>query len=197
MDRCSVLLFNIFINSALAFFTAALLIEGTIFLLRIRQGRCAAVLRMIPMLKLPLDLFLYDFTKWAYLHGINPLLCEKGSRTLSATIGLHRPNSSLLAPLHAMIQCTVFGDKTFTVADLLSYFLSPFFLGFFALILLGGSLLCVGKKGKTWRQGLALLPRGVRTPFLRCRVGKWKRCSEKNACSSSLQTYEAPLLLQE
>jgi hypothetical protein len=53
VDKASFFILNIFLNSFLAFFTVAFLIESVIFLFRIRQGRVAATLRMIPIIKLP------------------------------------------------------------------------------------------------------------------------------------------------
>src|ERR1700759_1725467 len=93
MDKFSFFLLNIFLNSLLAFFTAVVLVEVIIFLCRIRQGRVAAFLRMIPLLKLPFDLCLYNFSRWSYPQGITPLQCEEGTRTLSAK--LHWMNCAL------------------------------------------------------------------------------------------------------
>ena len=77
MDKASFFILNIFLNSFLAFVTVAFLIESIIFLFRIRQGRIAATFRMIPIIKLPLDLCLYDFSRWSYAQGINPLIAKK------------------------------------------------------------------------------------------------------------------------
>lgn len=105
--------FNVFINSLLMFFTTWLLIECLLFIFRIKPGRFASYFRMIPLIKLPFDPFLYDFSSWSYLHGINPLLCEKGSRTL--TVG------------HTGIAFFQPGSLTFTVADVMQS-LSPSWL---------------------------------------------------------------------
>lgn len=76
------ILFNVFIISILSFFTSWLLIECILFLFRIRSNRLRSFFRMIPFLKLPLDLFLMNWTNWALLHQVYPWFCEKDSRTL-------------------------------------------------------------------------------------------------------------------
>lgn len=130
MDKFSFFILNIALNSCLAFFTTLLLVEILLVLLRIRQGRLAAGLRMIPLFKLILDPFMYDFSRWAYLHGINPLQCEEGTRTFSALIGRT-----------LMIQMTLTDGLTFTVADVVGYLLPPVWLSSIAIfILLASSL---------------------------------------------------------
>lgn len=134
MDKVYFFILNIFLNSLLAFFTAAILIEGLIFLFRIQQGRVAAFLRMIPILKLPLDLCLYDFSRWSYAHGVNPLHCEEGTRTLSAFF--YWMDSVLFLPTFSSIELTVPGNMTFTVADIIGYSIKPMFLKNLSLLCL-------------------------------------------------------------
>lgn len=137
MDKASFFILNIFLNSFLAFFTVAFLIEGVIFLFRIRQGRFAATLRMIPILKLPLDLYLYDFSRWSYSQGINPWNCEEGTRTLSVTFGwISQITDWLFLPTNSGIQLTVPGDLTFTIADLIGHTINPIILKVFALLMM-------------------------------------------------------------
>ena len=143
MDKFALFVFNIFINSFLVFFTTALLIEGLICLFRIRQGRCSAILRMIPFFKLVLDLFLYDFTRWAYIFGIDPLLCEEGTRNISVGLGF-----SSFFNVKSCIEMTVPGDKTFTLADILSAKIPSFALNAFVCLLCLTSLVCVYKQVK-------------------------------------------------
>lgn len=112
-------LFNIFCNSLLSFLTIAVFLEALIFLLRLPQGRMCSWLRMTVLLKLPLDLFFYNFSRWSYLKGINPLCCEEGSRSFS--IFLRLPGS-------AGIELTAPGSLTFTLADLLGTSMSPLLL---------------------------------------------------------------------
>lgn len=142
MDRAPFFILNVFLNSFLAFITAAFLIEAVIFLFRIKQGRVAALLRMIPLLKLPLDLYLYDFSRWSYLQGINPLTCEEGTRTLSVLVGLtSSPSDRLSLPIYSKIQFSIPGSKTFTLADVIGYMINPSHLNFFSASLL---FLCIG-----------------------------------------------------
>lgn len=137
MDKTAFFILNIFLNSFLAFFTVVFLIESIIFLLRIQQGRVAATLRMIPMIKLPLDVCLYDFSRWSYAQGVNPLNCEEGTRTLSAMLGCtNQITDWLFLPINSGIQLTVPGDLTFTIADLIGYSISPIILKVFALLLM-------------------------------------------------------------
>ena len=153
MDKVSFFVFNIFINSLLAFFTVTLLVEGIVFLCRIRQGRFAAILRMVPLLKLPLDLFSYDFSKWAFTHGINPLTCEKGSRTFSVMLsggdflGMGWTNSaSNFLPVSSYIKFIAQGNTTFTIADVIGQFINSSLLNSLCLCLLLLSIGCVIKK---------------------------------------------------
>lgn len=137
MDKTAVFILNIFLNSFLAFFTVAFLIESVIFLFRIQQGRAAAILRMIPIIKLPLDLCLYDFSRWSYAQGINPLNCEEGTRTLSVMLGWPSQIADwLFLPINSGIQLTVPGGFTFTIADLIAYSISPIILKAFAVLLM-------------------------------------------------------------
>lgn len=122
MNSCFVFILNVFVNSFLMFATVVVLIEIVIFLFRIQSGRFTSLLRMVPIVKLPFDLFFYDFSRWSYLKGVNPLAAEEGSRTLSAMIGC--PNSIseplFFLPITSGIQLTVH-NMTFTVADIISY----------------------------------------------------------------------------
>jgi beta-lactamase regulating signal transducer with metallopeptidase domain len=134
MDKTSFFILNVFLNSIFAFFTAVLLIEMIIFLFRIKQGRIAAILRMIPILKLPLDLFLYDFSRWSYLQGINPLNCKEGTRTLSVLFGwINSPSDWLHLPINSAIQFTLPGNITFTLSDLIGHMVNPLHLKIFTI----------------------------------------------------------------
>lgn len=119
MDKTSFFLFNIIVNSLLTFLTAVILVESLIFCLRIRQGRAAALLRMMPILKLPLDLWLYDFSKWSYTHHLTPVNCAEGTRELSIIAGY--------MPSWLEIRLTMPGEMTFTLADVIGHYLGlPF-----------------------------------------------------------------------
>jgi beta-lactamase regulating signal transducer with metallopeptidase domain len=140
MDKASFFLLNIFLNSFLAFFTAVSLIEGIIFLFTVPQGRTAAIMRMIPIFKLPLDLFLYDFSRWSYAQGINPLNCEDGTRTLSVFASMNYTNEWLFWPITSGIQLTVPGNMTFTIADLIGHKINPLVLKVFAGLVISFSI---------------------------------------------------------
>lgn len=137
MDKISLFLFNIFINSLFSFFTAVFLVEGIILLFRIPQNRLASILRMIPILKLPFDLYLYDFSSWSYIHGVNPLSCEEGTRTFSVVFGfLKQVTDWFSLPIHSSIQFTLPGNMTFTIADIIGYSLGFALLHLFSLVFL-------------------------------------------------------------
>lgn len=136
MDKVSFFILNIFLNSLLAFFTAVGLTEGLIFLCRLKPARGVSFLRMIPILKLPLDLCFYNFTTWAYAHGINALQSEEGTRNLTAKLQFNTPSLDALSPIVSSIQGTLPGDLTFTFADLIGYKVDPLFLKIFSGMIL-------------------------------------------------------------
>lgn len=131
MNVFSFFILNIVLNSVLAFFTTVFLIEMLIAIFRIKQGRCAAYLRLIPILKLPLDPFLYDFSNWSFLKGINPLYCEENSRTLSAMCG-YTNEGVFVIPSSVQIYMSVPGNFTFTLADLVGHIIPTTLLHTFA-----------------------------------------------------------------
>jgi beta-lactamase regulating signal transducer with metallopeptidase domain len=158
VDKASFFILNIFLNSFLAFFTVAFLIESVIFLFRIRQGRVAATLRMIPIIKLPLDLFLYDFSRWSYSHGINPLNCEEGTRTLSVMFGWINTHSDwLFLPINSGIQMGIPDDLTFTIADLIGHTIKPIILKVFALLVMSVTVGLVIRKSFLYYYSLTAL----------------------------------------
>lgn len=141
MDKAFFFILNVFLNSLLAFVTVVFLIEGVIFLFRIRQGRTAALLRMIPILKLPLDLCLYDFSRWSYLQGVNPLQCEEGTRSLSIIFAwMNSVTDSIFLPITSGIQFTIPGNLTFTIADVIGHTISPSVLKVFSALFIALSL---------------------------------------------------------
>lgn len=135
METASFYILNVLINSFLAFVTVAFLVEGIIFLFRMQQGRLSAFLRMVPFLKLPLDLCLYDFSKWCFAQGVNPLLCEKGTRTFSVTC------DNLASSMKLSVN-----NVTFTLADLIGYSIHPFALKVIAVSIVGITIALIIKK---------------------------------------------------
>lgn len=171
MDKISFFLLNVFVNSFLAFITALILIEGVIFLFRIRQGRVAALLRMIPILKLPLDLSLYDFSRWCYAHGVNPFFCPEGSRAISVFFGTITG-----------LEFTALGDLTFTVADVIAYSLSPLLLKLFVFLFSLLTAVSLIRKGMHYYKSakeinsIAVEPdvREIENPILKQRVKRYQ-----------------------
>lgn len=106
--------FNIVVNSTLSFFTSLLLIEGCIALFRVAHPRVKVVCRVLPFIKICLDLCLYHISKWALIHGVNPTLAEKGTRQLAL----------LLNPFTG-IQFRMKDGKTFSIADVIALSIDP------------------------------------------------------------------------
>jgi beta-lactamase regulating signal transducer with metallopeptidase domain len=109
--------FNIVVNSTLAFFTSILLIEFFVCLFRVKHPRIKVFCRILPFFKICLDLCLYHVSKWALLHGVNPILAEKGTRQLSL----------LLNPFTG-IQFSMKNGKTFSVADVIALIVDPIWI---------------------------------------------------------------------
>ncbi len=188
MDKFPFFILNVFINSFLAFFTAALLIELLLFLCRIRQGRAAALLRMIPLLKLPIDLFFYDFSRWAYAHGINPLTCETGTRTLS--IMFHWMSSLadwLVLPSASSIQFTVSENLTFTIADLIGHTVNPFDLNVFIVLFISLSVVFIIQKLFLYHRSILALDSLAKT------TSPLNKKIHNDALSSRLKKWELPI----
>jgi beta-lactamase regulating signal transducer with metallopeptidase domain len=177
MEQLSFFLLNIVLNSLLAFLTTLFLIEILIGLFRVKQGRYASYLRMIPIVKLALDPFLYDFSRWSYLQGINPLLCEEGSRTIGVFFGLFPYiNEWLALPLLSGIQMTAPGNLTFTLADMIAYITPPLLLHSFAFIFLFVTVMILVKRLTGYLCGVEQLNR----------LTAWKGRSLKKVRNSAL-----------
>lgn len=110
--------FNIFINSTLMFITVIILVELFLFVLRIKQQRVKAICRTLPIFKLGVDLSLYNFSSWALMENLNPILAQPGSRILSFMLGISPPELTSPPSLNTGIQLFLNDDKTFTLADL-------------------------------------------------------------------------------
>ena len=122
-------LFNIFLNSFITFFSIVILVKIFLWLFRIKTTRLKIFCRLIPLLKLPLDLLLYDFSKWGYLHQINPLTIPYGTRSIDLSFSSHTPTlKTLFFPFTTDFQLMM-NDRlfSFTFADLLVWKL-PFYV---------------------------------------------------------------------
>jgi Zn-dependent protease with chaperone function len=118
--------FNILFNSFLSFFTVSLFVLAGLSLFRVHEPRFRALILCLPFLKLGFDFFLYDFSSWALNHQINPLEAEPGSRILSAMMCF--PFFVGWIPLFTRIQLFMFDGITFTLADLLTFCIDPFWI---------------------------------------------------------------------
>jgi beta-lactamase regulating signal transducer with metallopeptidase domain len=127
--------FNLVINSFLTFLTLVLFVEFLIFAFRIRQPRFRALMFLIPVIKLIIDPFFYNFDSWALTHQINPLEAEVGSRMLSVLICYPKSLAGFL-PITTGIQFSVNDCQTFSLADIAALNLSP--------IIVKGVILIVG-----------------------------------------------------
>jgi hypothetical protein len=70
----------------LSFGTAWILIEIMLALFHSSNERLKTFLMLLPFIKLPIDLFRYDFGGWAVPRGIDPALGEPGTRVISASV---------------------------------------------------------------------------------------------------------------
>ncbi len=67
---------HFFISSLLVFTGTILLMELGFLLFRVKNPRLRSLCRLLPILKLPLDLVLYKFSGWNLLTNFNPLSCQ-------------------------------------------------------------------------------------------------------------------------
>lgn len=153
--------FNLILNSFLAFVTVAFLAFVFLCLFRVKAPRFKALLLCVPLLKLVLDPFLYDFDHWALLHQMNPFLSEPGSRSFNVMAGIP-PFLCSLAPIQFGMQLALYQNHTFSLADCLVLSLTPFWVrmtvGLFALI----SFISCGIRLIQWRRSSRLLSEMVR-----------------------------------
>jgi Zn-dependent protease with chaperone function len=127
LSLTSLAILNILLISSLSFITSWLLIEGILFLFRVRSLRFRSFARMIPFFKLPLDLYLMQWSNWALTHEVYPWLCEKDTRLLGVTCKI--PND-ILGYLFPQISLGLFTQEnyTFSLVDCLAYWLGSSFL---------------------------------------------------------------------
>lgn len=120
--------FNIIVNSMLTFFTLACVVQLIILVFRIKQSRFKVLLFCVPLLKLAVDPFLYDFEHWALACQINPFEVEVGSRSLTLQLWYPHDISRFtdLIPFGNGIRMSLDnGQMAFTIADLLMLSLPP------------------------------------------------------------------------
>lgn len=136
MNIFTIFLLNFFLNSILVFSTSWLFVELFLVIFRIKDFRIKYLSRLIPIVKIFLDLFIYSFSQWAILKNINPILCEEGTRTLFIGFGITNflPNFFIFFHLPEGI--------TFSLTDILALYIgnikSALLTVFFILISLFG-----------------------------------------------------------
>lgn len=121
--------FNIIVNSVLSFFTMIILIEPLMRLLRVKHPRAKGVCRLLPFCKICIDTCFYDFSNWALLQGINPILAEIGARTLS-----------IMVNPFAGIQFSTQSGATFSLADVIALSMDIFLIKTIVTLAIVGSV---------------------------------------------------------
>ena len=124
--------FNIIVNSTLSFFTTVLAIEFLLPLFRIKNPRAQVICYILPFFKICLDLCRYQFSNWALLYGINPLLAETGTRQL---LVMQNPLTG--------IQFSMQDGKTFSIADLMALSINPLWIRGFVSVAIIGSVIAM------------------------------------------------------
>ena len=119
-------MFNILLNTLLCFLTVWIVVEFFLFILRVKSNRIKVLFRLLPLLKVAVDPFFYDFSSWCFLQGVDPLCCDAGTRSFTAAMqfeGWH-----LCFPVLLRLQLLTMEGMRFTFPDLLLTFLNPVFL---------------------------------------------------------------------
>jgi Zn-dependent protease with chaperone function len=112
---------NIVVNALLAFLTTIFLIELFLKISRFKNPRVTSLIRLIPVLKLPLDIWMADWSRWALLHGISPLECAEGTRMLFIGCSwIDALSNAVVMPVALRIGFELAGGYTFSIIDLLS-----------------------------------------------------------------------------
>lgn len=142
---------NIVVNSMLMFITTVLLIEFFLLITGIKNFRAKMLCRLIPIIKLPLDLFLYNFGSWALMQNIDPLHCEKGSRMLSIGFSWFMPSSNwhtwfYAPPLAINFQTRGPNNSTYGIGDILALKLDSFWVTAVVCCFIILSILILAKK---------------------------------------------------
>lgn len=67
---------HFFLSSLLVFTITAGLMEFGLWFFRVKNSRLKSICRLLPILKLPLDLLLYKFSAWNIFMNFNPFSCQ-------------------------------------------------------------------------------------------------------------------------
>lgn len=79
---------NVFLNNFVTLLVLGLLIELILFLFRVKSNQWKFYFRLLPLVKVFLNLFSYKFASWGILNQVNLLDLPDNSRTLNATVGI-------------------------------------------------------------------------------------------------------------
>lgn len=152
----TLILFNLVIISFFSFLTSWALVELALSGFRIKAFRFKAIVRMIPLIKLPLDLFFLNWDRWSIIYGVYPWLCEKGSRTLEAFYNLPKNMQDLLLP-NMGIRLRTKDFLHFSIADRIYGFASDKAIYLFILLFLVFWVFSIAFKSIKWlKEGLEI-----------------------------------------
>lgn len=119
-------LISILISSLIAFVTVEAIVESTLILFKIKQGRVRSILRFFPFISLFLDLILNSFSIGYWL---NPLNCSSCVQKFLLTLFfpelksyLYSHEISLLTYLGSEISHTIFSAAFVLFSAVISYF---------------------------------------------------------------------------
>lgn len=147
---------NVVVNAWLAFLTTFFLIELFLKISPFQNIRMISLIRMIPIIKLPFDVWLADWSRWALLHGISPLECAEGSRMLFIGCSWIDALSTVAwIPIALRIGFELAGGYTFSLIDLLSPLINLGVvraISYLFIVLTGLKFLNLGVK--IWKQNI-------------------------------------------
>ena len=127
LDLLQIFILNVMVNSVFSFVVITGFFGLISSLFRLHTGRILYILKLFPIFKLPLDLFLYQPSSWALFNGMNPLEAVANSRTL--TVGFEFLGDAF-PYLGTNAQMTLSNGYTFTPADVFALWIGkePLFI---------------------------------------------------------------------
>ncbi|MGA8164021.1 MAG: M56 family metallopeptidase [Waddliaceae bacterium] len=181
---------NLVINSLMAYVTAVLLVAAMIMLFRITNPRVKSFLSIVPIIKMPLDLMWASWSNWALLHQIYPWDCPEGTRILSAFLGCAQTSTDLI-PFPLKIGFSVSDGYSFSLADLIAFFIGRGCCRLITIILLAATGICY------FVRGFCLYRHSVqrRTMLLQCTLSPRPICSHR--LNTAVKHYGLSILVHE
>lgn len=131
--------FNILVNSVLSFATVTFLVLAVMWACRVKDPRIRSLLLFIPLMKLCVDLFLYNFSNWALMQQLSPIEVEAGSRLISLSLFCPGPIAEGI-PLTTNLQLFLDSGQTFTIADLLACYVPVLWMKIVVLVVVSFSI---------------------------------------------------------